>query len=256
MHSQSENTFNIKEKPESYAAKYSEITGIGCPVWLLFTQAMARQLKLESEAWAPDWASGNFSPARVWAFVLGWQQKPELQTSTPPPSHCGFSRPRGGRRGRSRLQASSENLTRGHSYTGGFLFNKVCLFPPRALGTLCQDRMTHWLPGFASLWETLNQGPSPAEQESSCCLAPRQSRLFRVSLDGNTTQGRFHVRAFRPQLWRRIPLPCLLTSSKTSSVITLHTSLISLHEPTPLGFSASHGQPWMQKYGSLCSMVG
>lgn len=156
-------------------------------VCLSLTPAMATGLKLESEAGAPEWgqALGLCSRLTTKACALN---------PPPPPSHCGFSRPRGGRRGRSRLQASSEGLTGGHSYTGRFPFNKVCLFPPTALGTLCQDRMTHWLPGLASLWTHSVGALLPEEQESSCCWGPRCGcGPCGVSSHRNTAPGRLHT---------------------------------------------------------------
>lgn len=127
-----------------------------------FTQALVRQLKFESEVGAPNGAPGNVFLAWVWAFVPGRHQRPGVQNIYPHPQvPVGFFQAKGGRGGPDRLQASSTELTGAHSDMGGLPLNKVCLFPPRALGTPCQDRMTHCLPGLACLWETLSQGSSP-----------------------------------------------------------------------------------------------
>lgn len=241
MHSQSETTFNVREKPESYAAKYSEITGIGCPVWLLFTLAMARQLKLESEACAPDWAPGNFSPARVWAFVLGWQQKPELQISTHPQVIV-VSPGQEGEEGAEAGYRPPLKTWLGAIHTQeGFFSTKSACFPQEPWG-LCAK--TEWLTGSQALPRSGRHSIRvllPAEQESSCCLAPRQSRLFRVSLDGNTTEGT------QP----RVPCASLQTSTLAQDsppVFADFLQEVKYHHFT----HKSDVSPWAQSTGMLC----
>lgn len=82
-----------------------------------------------------------------------------------------------------------QEATGSHSDSGGFPFNRVCLFLPGAPGTPSQGRMTHRLPGLATLWETLGQGPFPRRQGPRCTWALPNERGW--------TQGGHHARAPR-----------------------------------------------------------
>lgn len=146
-----------------------------CPAWVSFTQAMVRG--------APYRGPGNFPLARVWGFVPGWQQRSDLQTSTPSPQVIVVSPGQEGEEGAGAgYKASSKELTSGHSSAGGLPFNKVCLFPPRALGTYAK---TEWLTGSQALPPSGRQSARallPEQQESSLYLALWWCGLYRVSL--------------------------------------------------------------------------
>lgn len=198
-----------------------------------------------------EWGPRKFLSGQALGLCSGLTTKACDLNPPPSPSHCGFSGPRGGRRGRSRLQASSEGLTRGHSYTGRFPFNKVRLFSPKSPGDSVPRQNDSLAPKPRLALDTLSQDPSPhraVEQlpwDSSCGCG-----LCGVSSHRNTTQERFHTEpsGLSPGAGS---LVCWLPS-RVQIPSTLHTSFISRLEPTPLEVSEKRGQSQMPKCGPLC----
>lgn len=213
-----------------------------------------RQLKLESEVSFPDWGPGNFPPARVWAFVPGWQQRPELQIYTHPQVIV-VSLGQEGEEGAEAGYRPPLKAWLGAFHTQeGFSATKSACSPARALGTLCQDRMTHWLPSFASLWETLSQGPSPRRAWEQLLSGSRSMWDLQSELRWKHSIGKFSCVCEPSGLNSSVgsPRPCLPSSFKSSNSIPFNTGLSSLHEPTWLEISESSGQTWMQKFGPSC----
>ena len=118
---------------------------------------MVSRLKFESEAGTHDEAPGNFQPGSGSLFQA---DKKDLNSRQPPCPRVTVVSPD---QEEERAQGGYRPPARGdweplrHQRAS---FQQGLFVPPEAPGTLCQGRMTHWLPGLAALWETLSQGPS------------------------------------------------------------------------------------------------